>query len=135
MIRVKVWNVATGEVIYDTQPGAPDNALPTTALNGGAIQVHTQNNCSARMVAPEFGFACYPNPAREIINFEITSDQMQSAEMTLIDLTGRVVYQSTATADFGTTNGSIDVSGFKRGVYTVELRASSGIRRVKVVLE
>jgi PKD repeat protein len=38
--RLKVWDVATGTVVYDTQPGAADTAAPTTPLGGGAIVIH-----------------------------------------------------------------------------------------------
>ncbi|GAA2702171.1 PKD domain-containing protein [Micromonospora olivasterospora] len=39
-IRVRVWEVATGTVVYDTQPGAPLTADPTTAIDGGNLVVH-----------------------------------------------------------------------------------------------
>jgi photosystem II stability/assembly factor-like uncharacterized protein/PKD repeat protein len=38
--RLKVWVVATGLVVFDTLPGAPDGASPTTVLGGGNIDVH-----------------------------------------------------------------------------------------------
>ena len=34
-VRVKIWNKATGIVIYDNQPGAPDNADATQAVSTG----------------------------------------------------------------------------------------------------
>ena len=40
-IRIKIWNSATGVVVYDTQPGAPDTADPTTALGGGRVTIHS----------------------------------------------------------------------------------------------
>ncbi|OKI67890.1 PKD domain-containing protein [Micromonospora sp. CB01531] len=39
-IRVKVWEIATGKVVYDTQPGDPLTADPTTAIDGGNLVVH-----------------------------------------------------------------------------------------------
>lgn len=33
--RIKIWNQATGGVVYDDQPGAGDNADPTAAVSGG----------------------------------------------------------------------------------------------------
>ena len=41
-IRVKIWDTANGRVVYDSQAGAPDNANPTTAIQGGAIVVHSR---------------------------------------------------------------------------------------------
>jgi len=41
-IRVKIWDTANGRVVYDSQAGAPDNANPSTAIQGGAIVVHSR---------------------------------------------------------------------------------------------
>lgn len=38
--RMKVWNLATGTVVYDNQMGADNNAAPTTALTSGSIVIH-----------------------------------------------------------------------------------------------
>jgi hypothetical protein len=38
--RIKIWDTATGAVVYDNQLGAADGANPTTALGGGSIQIH-----------------------------------------------------------------------------------------------
>jgi hypothetical protein len=38
--RLKVWNIATGSIVYDNQLGADDGAAPTTALGGGSIVIH-----------------------------------------------------------------------------------------------
>jgi PKD repeat protein len=39
-LRMKIWNKNTGAVVYDSQPGAPDNADPSTPVaSGSAIQI------------------------------------------------------------------------------------------------
>jgi PKD repeat protein len=38
--RIKIWDKATGDVIYDNQLGASDTVDPTTAIQGGSIVVH-----------------------------------------------------------------------------------------------
>ncbi len=40
MFRIKIWNKATGSVMYDNQPNAPDTADPTMAVGGGSIRIH-----------------------------------------------------------------------------------------------
>src|SRR5262249_40058096 len=46
--RLKIWDKNNNNaVVYDTQPGDPTTAAPTTALGGGRIQVHT----NAQLVA------------------------------------------------------------------------------------
>ena len=39
LLRIKVWNAATGDVLYDTNPGAADLAAPTVSLKG-SFTVH-----------------------------------------------------------------------------------------------
>lgn len=41
-IRVKIWDTANGRIVFDSQPGAPDDANPSTAIQGGAIVVHSR---------------------------------------------------------------------------------------------
>jgi hypothetical protein len=38
-LRIKVWDASTGQVLYDTQPGAAMSADPTTGLGGGSIAI------------------------------------------------------------------------------------------------
>jgi len=38
--RIKVWEIASGAVIYDSQRGDSDTANPVTALGGGSIVIH-----------------------------------------------------------------------------------------------
>jgi hypothetical protein len=40
LIRIKIWDSATGTVIYDTMPGSSHNVNPTTQIGGGNIQIH-----------------------------------------------------------------------------------------------
>lgn len=38
--RIKIWDKVTGEVIYDNQLGAADDADPAAAIQGGSIVIH-----------------------------------------------------------------------------------------------
>jgi hypothetical protein len=40
-LRMKIWEKASGKVVYDNQPGAPDDANPTAGIQGGAIVIHS----------------------------------------------------------------------------------------------
>ena len=39
-VRIKIWDIATGQVVYDNQAGASDDGDATTALEGGSIVIH-----------------------------------------------------------------------------------------------
>jgi len=38
-LRVRIWQTASGTLVYDNQAGAADDAAPTTAIGGGQINV------------------------------------------------------------------------------------------------
>ncbi len=38
--RMRIWDLASGDVWYDNEPGAPPFADPTTQLGGGSIVIH-----------------------------------------------------------------------------------------------
>jgi len=40
MFRMKIWDKATGKLVYDNKLGASDTADPTTAIAGGSIVIH-----------------------------------------------------------------------------------------------
>ena len=39
--RIKIWDRATGGVVYDNQPGAAEDSDATTELGGGSITIHS----------------------------------------------------------------------------------------------
>jgi RHS repeat-associated protein len=41
-LRIRIWNKATGAILYDSQPGAPIQAAPTT-ITGGSIVLQLPN--------------------------------------------------------------------------------------------
>jgi hypothetical protein len=40
--RIKIWDKATGNVVYDNMLGASDTSTPTTVIGGGSIQIQTK---------------------------------------------------------------------------------------------
>ncbi len=39
LVRVRIWNRVTGQLLYDTDPDSAFNALPTVPLSGGSITI------------------------------------------------------------------------------------------------
>jgi hypothetical protein len=37
--RIKIWDKATGNIVYDNMLGAADDANPETAIEGGSIVI------------------------------------------------------------------------------------------------
>jgi hypothetical protein len=42
-VRIRIWDKATGAVVYDTQPGAVINAAPATSISHGRIAPHVKH--------------------------------------------------------------------------------------------
>ncbi len=38
--RIKIWDKSTGTVVYDNMLGVAEDAVPTTAIEGGSIVLH-----------------------------------------------------------------------------------------------
>jgi PKD repeat protein len=41
-LRVKIWDKASGRIVYDNQIGTADDANPTTSIQGGSIVIHSR---------------------------------------------------------------------------------------------
>jgi hypothetical protein len=70
LVRIQIWDKGNNNaVVYDTQPGAPTNSAPTTALGGGRIQVHTNAQLAAGGENPSGGSAdpLTPDELRPIV--------------------------------------------------------------------
>jgi hypothetical protein len=42
--RLELWDRATGTLVYDSQPGAPIDAAPTTPIRGGTVSLHIEHS-------------------------------------------------------------------------------------------
>lgn len=74
-------------------------------------------------------FKVFPNPAEDVLHIKLTN-QSRPVTLQLIDVNGQVVYEKNAV----TTNElSIDVSGYKSGVYVL-LLSSGKVEKRKVVI-
>ena len=41
LFRITIWKEPTGDILYDNQMGAPEEAGPTAAVKGGSIVINT----------------------------------------------------------------------------------------------
>ncbi len=76
----------------------------------------------------------YPNPSQGDFAVRFVSEIEQSAEITVVDLSGRAVYRKTMVAREGENQFS-DTVQVARGVYVVSLRLGATVRNVKWVVE
>lgn len=61
----------------------------------------------------------YPNPATNVLNINTSSEEL--VQISIIDITGRIVDQQTITGGFG----SLNISNLPQGVYQLKLQGNS----------
>jgi len=68
----------------------------------------------------------FPNPATSVVNVEYTSATHGTISCRLLDLTGKVINNTTIDIKPGTNNGQIDVSPLACATYMLEVSLNSG---------
>lgn len=103
---------------------------PFFLSNPGAIMIRLSSDPSLTVSENELNASVnlFPNPA--VNEFTVTVDGNEATGITVIDLTGKVVYSSPV-------NGTITVntSNFSAGIYTVNVATSNGIATKKLVVK
>jgi hypothetical protein len=146
-IRVKIWDLVTGDIIFDTQMGADDNAAPTTALTCGSINVCVPSNCVARHMSPTgsndpaingttapedamINATAFPNPFTSALNIHVNSVENAPVEYTIMDMLGNSVQAAT------TVNSNEDVLvnlNVAPGNYLVKIKCGTYSQVLKVM--
>ena len=68
--------------------------------------------------------AIYPNPVRDNIRVNITSDKADMAKLTVADISGKLVYTTSVSIAEGPNNLSVPVSSFAKGAYIIKVQLS-----------
>ncbi|MBE9491303.1 MAG: T9SS type A sorting domain-containing protein, partial [Bacteroidetes bacterium] len=76
----------------------------------------------------------YPNPAQDMLNISFSSNNLQSFEIKLMNITGKLVYAQNYTDHSGNFNKNINLSNLAKGVYILNLNSATGTLTKKVVI-
>ena len=138
-LRVKIWD-REGIVIYDTQVGEADDAVATTHIGVGSVEVGTSSSSfsatSQETLASSFGeesTSVYPNPFSDLINVQFNSESTKDLAVQLMDGTGRVL----ATGVYPvSSNGNymLDIpANLKAGIYVLSIRQGQRLELLNVI--
>ncbi|MFD2717341.1 T9SS type A sorting domain-containing protein [Hymenobacter monticola] len=135
-------NSSQGFFAFDLVPGtngalAEGYAGASTDANGvGGLYKARIVPLSTRDAALQQSLSVFPNPgAAGVFNVELGSTMKAGAQLTVVDAMGRTVKSQTLNATaVGSKKFSIDLSGEKTGVYTLQLRGDAGIATQKLVI-
>ncbi|WP_457064313.1 T9SS type A sorting domain-containing protein [Hymenobacter sp. UYAg731] len=97
----------------------------------------TSPSTATRNAALQSALNVYPNPsASGVFNVDLGSELKTGALLTVSDALGRLVKSQTLNAaTIGSHKISLDLSGEKTGVYTLQIRTDAGLATQKVVIE
>lgn len=108
-----------GEIIFEVE----DMAFGSSLLLPYAFKSNGMLDNPAFDTA---NFAMYPNPTTGILHFRLT----EPADITIIDLTGKVVHTA-AGMDNG---GTMDLSALQKGIYVARVKTSGAQKTLKVAI-
>jgi hypothetical protein len=142
--RIKIWNKATGAVVYDNQMGAADDAVASTAIAGGSIVIHSTTNKPTSITSTsaaeqsialldeslKLEVAAMPNPSRNYFRLVIKGGTSKAVNLKVIDVGGRVVELRN-----NISAGQILQIGnnYGPGVYFVEVTQGTNKKQVKLI--
>ena len=80
-------------------------------------------------------FSLYPNPATEEFNVLFTIDKRRKINLSLIDVTGRILMQRIISALPGENQIKINASELSRGIYFASMIYDNEKQMIKVIIE
>ena len=139
--RIKIWDMANEDVVYDNQNGAEDNSDPTTEIGGGAIVVHAGKGNNVKIsdskIEPmeEEGISglnvvYWPNPTDGYFNLELkTNNRVDKVNIYVFDLNRRLVH-----VDKFDVNQQYQFGDrLQSGIYFVKLSQANSTKTIRVV--
>ena len=134
-----VTNIATGMRLIinnDTGPNVPSDEACGPYFSGEtedfAVKIMPKGSMSVPGVnGGQFSFELYPNPSTGLVSVNLSSWKAnETATLSVYTMTGQLVHQQEMKTIQGQTQATMDLTGWSRGVYLVELRAE-GQKQVK----
>ncbi|HNQ69103.1 MAG TPA: PKD domain-containing protein [Bacteroidales bacterium] len=99
----------------------------------GYTDINTENNIVCNTDVEKFKvLRPFPNPAKDLLTFEIISSESQNLEILLINGIGETVYQKNITNHIGYSRQTITTSVFSNGMYYLRIVGSETSQNFKI---
>lgn len=146
-LRMKIWELASGALVYDNQMGDADHVEATTDIGGGEIlihKVHQSRMTRGRMAAGEVetaeqiaGFKAYPTPlAKEGLWLEFPAmEEARNLRATIVDLSGRTLAKQRfdVQEQGGKQFWPINHAKWKSGMYVLIIEGNEGSQQLRIM--
>ena len=100
--------------------------------NRGTTTFNVAINC--RMSGIE-NLGVHPNPATSYVDVVFDATERGTANVELMDITGRVVYTNSVETQEGSNQLNLNLNGYSKGVYMLNVTKNNTISRIKLVIE
>jgi hypothetical protein len=143
--RIKIWDKATSNTVYDNQMGSSEDSNAATDIAGGSIVVHdTRCKTNARVgesddtetdaLVEELAVETYPNPMNSSLTLHIGNPNNEPVSIRLVDVAGRsVIMHDSAPAADGMYK--FDTANLQSGLYILRVKVGTYAKTLKVVKE
>ena len=108
-------------------PGSPRFQDYSLIITGGDMTLSDPNNEISNLTV-------WPNPAKDFINFQISSIGTGYTTVSLVDIRGRKVYQNNFNSE-NIIRSEIEISNFAKGIYILNIEQGNKILNKKVIIE
>ena len=95
--------------------------------------IYTTRQAATDMPSAEL--MSYPNPAHDQVNVSFVSDKSQTLEISLTDVTGRIVLSQPLEAVEGKNLTELNTAGLSRGMYFLRLSGTDFSEQLRIMIE
>jgi hypothetical protein len=142
------WTVSNGTI--DAGQGSSIIDVTWGATAAGTVSVNASNTCgqSAGTSSQSFSAGCreegtssatafsvYPNPAHDKVTVSIDVKEQTGFNLKLRDMSGRVILSEDREGAAGINAYELDLKGFAKGIYMLEVMSQVDKWKTKVVIE
>jgi minor extracellular serine protease Vpr len=136
---VEVKDLLFNTAILDTKTGAiPDSG--STIWGHGKVNAYGAMASLLGVLSVKNGTSnlhcnIFPNPSDGRYQLEVFSNQNDLANLTVTDITGRIIKHSVEQINAGLTLINVNISESGKGIYFVKVNSSKGFNTMKIVKE
>ncbi|MGV3630016.1 MAG: T9SS type A sorting domain-containing protein [Bacteroidota bacterium] len=122
------WNYhSVGQPVYDIS-SYDDTIVFAVGDSGYVVVNHEFENLGLdeKYFTAEATFSVYPNPVKDILQFDLAVSPAKDAELRIYDLNGKLLHT-------GKYEAALDVSELRSGLYLLELESAGNVQRTRFI--
>ncbi len=132
--------VTEGKYFHPTESGIGQFNLTYTYTDDACGAISSQQtvnvfNCvGVGEEADRIALSVFPNPSHGLVKLNIVADLFDAAELKVIDIMGKVVYEQSNISVVGSYTTEIDLSGYSEGIYFITVSGNDKQVSKKILL-